>query len=80
MTNSNDQKIDLTPSQQNPYLARPEDFEVTTAKEAANQARPGHGQTGDSNREYAKLLNNPRRAENRTKPMGKGLKLPTVSR
>ena len=41
------QKIELTPTQQNPGAARPEDFKI--------EARDG-GQHGDSNAERAALL------------------------
>ena len=51
-----DQKIELTENQQNPYLARPEDFEVVTPDNIARRTQPFHGQRGDSNREEARLL------------------------
>ena len=69
MTN---EKIELTPQQQNPYLARPEDFEVNTPDAIANCTQPFHGQRGDSNREEAKLLRI-RKAQN------KGVALPTAT-
>jgi len=51
-----DQKIELTENQQNPYLARPEDFEVIAPDNIASRKQPFHGQRGDSNREEARLL------------------------
>lgn len=61
----NDEKIELTPEQQNPYLARPDQFQVTRADEAATKKVPGHGQLGNDMREYKKLLNDPRRAHHK---------------
>jgi hypothetical protein len=63
-------KIELTPEQGNPYLARPEDFEVEKTNGPASMETPSHGQRGDNAREEAKLL-----AERRA--TGKGVKLPT---
>jgi len=40
---------ELTPEQSNPYLARPDQFEVI-------EALPFHGQCGENQREYQKLL------------------------
>lgn len=51
-----DQQIELTNNQQNPYLARPEDFTVTPPDQIARRSQPFHGQRGDSDREEAKLL------------------------
>jgi hypothetical protein len=72
MTNQQDEKIELTPAQQNPYLARPEDFEVVSPDAIANRTQPFHGQRGDSDREEAKLLAI-RKAQN------KGVELPTAT-
>jgi hypothetical protein len=41
--------VELTPEQTNPYLARSEQFEVI-------EALPFHGQCGENQREYRKLL------------------------
>jgi hypothetical protein len=41
--------VELTPEQTNPYLARPDQFEVI-------EALPFHGQCGENQREYQKLL------------------------
>jgi hypothetical protein len=41
--------VELTPQQTNPYLARPEQFEVI-------EALPFHGQCGENQREYQKML------------------------
>lgn len=49
-------KIELTQNQQNPYLARPEDFVVSNPNAPAEMEVPAHGQRGDSKREEAKLL------------------------
>jgi hypothetical protein len=63
-----DQRIELTPEQQNSYLARPEDFTVSTTQ--ANQP-PGHGQRGVNRREEMFLLA-------KRKAQGKGVDLPTA--
>ena len=42
--------VELTPEQSNPYLARPDHFEVTEAD------LPFHGQCGKNQREYQKLF------------------------
>jgi hypothetical protein len=64
-----DQKIELTPEQQDPYRARPEHFEVVSPDEIASRTQPFHGQRGDSNREEAELLA-------KRKAQGKGVDLP----
>jgi hypothetical protein len=56
LTKEQDQKIELTPEQQNPYLARPEDFEVVAPDNIASRTQPFDGQRGDSDHEEAKLL------------------------
>jgi hypothetical protein len=70
LTKEQDQKIELTPEQQNPYLARPEDFEVVAPDNIASRTQPFHGQRGDSDREEAKLLA-------KRKAQGKGVDLST---
>jgi hypothetical protein len=65
-----DQQIELTENQQNPYLARPEDFEVVAPDNIASRTQPFHGQRGDSNREEARLLA-------KRKAQGKGVDLNT---
>jgi hypothetical protein len=65
-----DQQIELTKNQQNPYLARPEDFEVVAPDHIASRKQPFHGQRGDSNREEAWLLA-------KRKAQGKGADLNT---
>jgi hypothetical protein len=50
MKNYKDTRIEQTPTQSNPYAARPEDFEV------GRDDVPGHGQHGDSESEYNQLL------------------------
>jgi hypothetical protein len=72
MTSQQDQKIELTSQQSNPYLARPEDFEVVTPDAIASRTQPFHGQRGDSDGEEAKLLAI-RKAKN------KGVDLPTAT-
>jgi hypothetical protein len=67
MNNDKDKLLDLSESQLNPYLARPEDFIVTKANEAANQTVPGHGQHGDSAREYRHLLKQSARQPDKSK-------------
>jgi predicted alpha/beta-fold hydrolase len=66
-----DMLIEQTDNQRNPFLARPEDFEVLEPSDAAKpMARPFHGQTGDSKTEYNRLL--------QEAPLtGKGAPLPT---
>ena len=49
MLKEKDTLVKLTPEQSNPYLARPEEFEVI-------EALPFHGQCGENQREYQKLL------------------------
>lgn len=47
--------IALSPEQSNPYLARAEQFHVSSPSEAANQKTPGHGQHGKTAAEKRKL-------------------------
>jgi hypothetical protein len=70
LTNEQDQKIELTPEQTNPYLARPEHFQIGAP--AQTSPTPGHGQRGDSKREEAKLLS-------KRKAQGRGVTLPTAT-
>jgi hypothetical protein len=56
MTIEQDQKIELTRQQTNPYLARPEDFTISEPDEIASRPTPFHGQCGDTQREYKRLL------------------------
>ena len=56
MNNEQDQVITQTEAQRNPYLCRPEDFEISTGDQIASKPRPFHGQNGDSRREYERLL------------------------
>jgi hypothetical protein len=67
LTTDQDQLITLTPEQQNPYLARPEHFEVSISQTSQT---PGHGQRGDTAKEEARLLAT-------RKAQGKGVDLPT---
>ena len=67
MTNEQGQKIELTPEQTNPYLARPEHFEIGAP--AQTSPIPGHGQRGDSKREESQLLA-------KRKALGRGVILP----
>jgi hypothetical protein len=67
-----DQKIELTENQQDPYLARPEDFDISGPDEIASRSTPFHGQCGDTHREYDRLLAI-RHAKN------KGVDLPTTT-
>jgi hypothetical protein len=69
MTNEQDRKIELTPQQQNPYLARPEDFEIGAP--AQTSPTPGHGQRGLTTREELLLLA-------KRKSQGKGQDLGTA--
>jgi hypothetical protein len=63
-------KIEQTENQRNPYLCRPEDWKVSTPDAPSEMEVPAHGQRGDNAREEAKLL-----AERRA--TGKGVDLPT---
>jgi hypothetical protein len=45
-------KVNLSKQQEDPYLADPRDFEVSTGEQI-----PDHGQCCDSVREYHRLLN-----------------------
>jgi hypothetical protein len=65
-----DQKIELTKNQQNPYLARPEDFDISEPDEIASRSTPFHGQCGDTKREGSQLLA-------KRKALGRGVTLPT---
>lgn len=67
-----DQKIELTENQQDPYVARPEDFDISEPDEIASRSTPFHGQCGDTHREYDRLLAI-RHAKN------KGVDLPTTT-
>ncbi len=49
MNEEQNQLIEQTPTQANPGAAMPTDFKV-------NESLPGHGQCGDSEREYNALL------------------------
>jgi hypothetical protein len=68
LTNEQDQKIELTPEQTNPYLARPEHFQIGVPAQAS--PTPGHGQRGDTKREESQLLA-------KRKALGRGVTLPT---
>jgi hypothetical protein len=72
-TNKDEQDRVVTQSlnQHNPYLARPEDFEVVTPDNFASRTQPFHGQRGDSDREEARLLA-------KRKAQGKGVTLGTT--
>ena len=72
------QKIELSRNQQNPYLARPEDFDIAEANEIASRAQPFHGQCGDSTREYNKLLAVRASKAGKSKVTEKGVDLPTA--
>jgi hypothetical protein len=68
MTDDKDQTIELTPEQTNPYLARPEHFQIGAP--AQTSPTPGHGQRGDTKREESQLLA-------KRKAQGRGVSLPT---
>lgn len=48
--------IEQSEAQRNPYIARGNDFTVTTASEGLSKTLPATGQRGDSEKEYARLL------------------------
>jgi hypothetical protein len=56
MKNQKNELATLSPQQQNPYSAVPEDFEVSRADEFSSAYVPGHGQCGASEKEYNQLL------------------------
>ncbi len=72
MSNDKDKLIEQSESQRSPRLARPEDFTITSASEAANQRLPGHGQCGDNLRQYNQLLKEREQVAGKSKPTGKG--------
>jgi hypothetical protein len=72
-----DQKIELTEKQQNPYLARPEDFAVSEPDDS--RPLPFHGQCGDTTKEYDRLLAIRASKAGKSKVTGKGVDLPTAT-
>jgi len=68
MNDQQNEKIELTPQQSNPFTARPEDFKVGAPVQASKT--PGHGQRGLSRREEYLLLA-------LRKAKGRGVTLPT---
>jgi hypothetical protein len=72
MTTEQDQKIEQTENQRDCYRARPEDFHVSEPDEITSRTQPFHGQCGDTDREYNRLLA-VRQAKN------KGVNLPTAT-
>jgi hypothetical protein len=68
MTNQENEKIELSPQQANPYACRPEDWQVGAPVQTG--AVPGNGQRGSSVREEAQLLA-------KRKAQGRGVDLPT---
>jgi hypothetical protein len=74
-----DQVIQLTDSQQNPYLARPEDFKISEPDDIASRSVPFHGQCGDTTREYNRLLAIRESKAGKSKVTGKGPELPTAT-
>ena len=67
-TNKDNEKIEQTTEQSNPYLARPEDFEIGAP--AQTSPTPGHGQRGLTTREERLLA--------KRKSQGKGQDLGTT--
>ncbi len=51
-----DKRVEQTPEQRNPGLAKAQDFEVKTHADAAKMPTPGHGQHGENKVEYTALL------------------------
>jgi hypothetical protein len=80
MKNDKDKLIEQSEAQQSPRLAKAEDFKIKTADEAANQSVPGHGQHGQSAREYNALLKHGARQPGKSRFSGQGAPLPTVAR
>jgi hypothetical protein len=56
MNKEKDQLFEQTEAQRNPYLARPEDFEIMSAADAARRSLPGHSQSGDNLCQYLSLV------------------------
>ena len=57
MKDEKNKTIELSESQQNPGLAKPEDFRVIESHDANYLGSlPFHGQCGDTEREYNSLL------------------------
>jgi hypothetical protein len=56
MNKEKDQLFEQTEAQRNPYLARPEDFEIMSAADAARRSLPGQGQSGDNLCQYLSLV------------------------
>lgn len=54
----------LSPNQSNCYAADPRDFAVLEAGTASAMSAPFHGQCGDTNAEYERLLREGERAAN----------------
>lgn len=67
------QLIQQTEQQRNPGLAKPEDWTVTTASEAAKRQLPGDGHCGKDEAEYYKLLEQANQGSN-SSPLGGGHK------
>ena len=66
MNTGKSEKVELSENQQNPGLAKPDDFSVVESYDPDYLGRlPFHGQCGDSKREYNALLKV--REENRPK-------------
>jgi hypothetical protein len=54
-TNNDNEKIELTEAQRDPYRALPTDFQIGAPGES--RPTPGHGQHGQSRKEELALLN-----------------------
>jgi hypothetical protein len=74
-----DQIIQLTEGQQNPYLARPEHFTISEPDQIASLPVPFHGQCGDTAREYKQLLAIRASKAGKSGVTGKGVDLPTAT-
>jgi len=72
MNTDKDTLFEQTEAQRNPYLARPEDFEVMSPVEAAQRSLPGHGQCGNNFHQYNQLLKEREHVAGKSKPTGKG--------
>ena len=77
MTNhEKDQLIHQSEAQHNPYLAKPEDFTIMSAADAAQKVLPGHGQRGENMRQYNRLLEERKRDAGKSTPTRKDVDLP----
>ena len=76
MTREKDKLVQQSEAQRNPYLARPEDFTIMSAADAAQKVLSGHGQRGENMRQYNRLLEERKRDAGKSTPTRKDVDLP----